>query len=165
MKALIQRVSNASVTVDNNVISSIGVGLCILIGISRHDTEKDMDYLVNKILKLKIFENDDGKRWASSVSDKKYEILCISQFTLYHGLKGNGLTFHYAMAGQDSEVFYNKFLQKLKDSYDHTKVKDGKFGAHMSVNIVNSGPVTIPLESPSEKRSSSPAQSETNKNG
>ncbi|KAI5752368.1 D-aminoacyl-tRNA deacylase isoform X1 [Diaphorina citri] len=151
MKALIQRVTNASVTVDSNVISSIGMGLCILIGISRHDTEKDMDYIVNKILKLKIFENEEGKRWASSVSDKKYEILCISQFTLYHGLKGNGLTFHHAMGGADSEVFYNKFLEKLKTAYDLSKVKDGKFGAHMSVNIVNDGPVTIPLESPSEK--------------
>jgi D-Tyr-tRNAtyr deacylase len=95
-------------------------------------------FRVNKILKLKIFENEEGKRWASSVSDKKYEILCISQFTLYHGLKGNGLTFHHAMGGADSEVFYNKFLEKLKTAYDLSKIKGEYVGLILLLFIFTS---------------------------
>nr|XP_012147645.1 PREDICTED: D-tyrosyl-tRNA(Tyr) deacylase 1-like [Megachile rotundata] len=80
--------------------------------------------------------------------DKQYEILCISQFTLYHALKGNRLDFHKAMSAQESEPFYNKFLTELGKSYKPELIKDGKFGAMMEVNIQNSGPVTLEIESP-----------------
>ncbi|XKL66348.1 hypothetical protein PGB90_009768 [Kerria lacca] len=151
MKTIIQRVSNASVTVDGEVISSIGTGLCILIGICREDTEKDINYIIQKILKLKLFENDERKKWSSSVVDKKYEILCVSQFTLYYSLKGNKLDFHHAMPFSESKPLYDKFLQSLRSQYKTELIKDGKFGASMVVDIVNDGPVTIQIESPKLK--------------
>ncbi|XP_076636111.1 D-aminoacyl-tRNA deacylase [Colletes latitarsis] len=148
MKAVIQRVTNASVSVDGEIISNIGKGLCILIGIKREDSMEDMKYIVRKILNTKIFDGDNGKKWSASVMDKQYEILCISQFTLYHSLKGNRLDFHRAMPAQDSESFYNKFLTELSRNYKPELIKDGKFGAMMEVNIQNSGPVTLEIESP-----------------
>ncbi|XP_047119349.1 D-aminoacyl-tRNA deacylase 1-like [Schistocerca piceifrons] len=151
MKAVIQRVLKASVTVDGEVISSIGKGLCVLVGISRDDTEADMEYLARKLLNLGIFEDDNGKRWNLSVRDKNLEILCVSQFTLYHVLKGNKLDFHCAMPAESSEEFYNRFLKLLRTQYKDDFVKDGKFGAYMTVNIENDGPVTVELESPSKK--------------
>ncbi|XP_028044805.1 D-aminoacyl-tRNA deacylase 1 isoform X3 [Monomorium pharaonis] len=148
MKAVIQRVSKASVSVDGEIISSIGNGLCVLIGIKRDDGTADIKYIVRKILNTKIFDDDKGKRWAASVADKKYEILCISQFTLYHVLKGNKLDFHRAMPAQESEPFYMNFLAELRKNYIPELVKDGKFGAMMEVCIQNSGPVTLEIESP-----------------
>ncbi|XP_032679032.1 D-aminoacyl-tRNA deacylase 1-like isoform X2 [Odontomachus brunneus] len=147
MKAVIQRVSKASVLVDGEVISSIGNGLCVLIGIKRDDGTADVEYIVRKILNTKIFDNEKGKRWSASVMDKKYEILCISQFTLYHVLKGNKLDFHRAMSTQESELFYINFLAELRKKYNAELVKDGKFGAMMEVCIQNNGPVTLEIES------------------
>ncbi|XP_072750876.1 D-aminoacyl-tRNA deacylase 1 isoform X2 [Anoplolepis gracilipes] len=148
MKAVIQRVSKASVSVDGEVISSIGNGLCVLIGIKKGDGVVDMEYIVRKILNTKLFDGDKGKKWGASVTDKKYEILCISQFTLYHVLKGNKLDFHRAMPAQESESFYMNFLAELRKKYIPDLVKDGKFGAMMEVCIQNSGPVTLEIESP-----------------
>ncbi|XP_025987437.1 D-aminoacyl-tRNA deacylase 1 isoform X2 [Solenopsis invicta] len=150
MKAIIQRVSKASVSVDGEVISSIGNGLCVLIGIKRDDGVTDMKYIVRKILNTKMFDDDKGKKWGASVADKKYEILCISQFTLYHVLKGNKLDFHRAMPAQESEPFYMNFLAELRKEYVPDLVKDGKFGAMMEVCIQNSGPVTLEIESPTK---------------
>jgi D-tyrosyl-tRNA(Tyr) deacylase len=84
----------------------------------------------------------------NSVKDQQLEILCISQFTLYHRLKGNKPDFHNAMAGDDAKRMYDALLQKLGTSYNPSKIKDGVFGAMMEVHIQNSGPVTIELESP-----------------
>ena len=154
MKAVIQRVTKASVSVDSEIISSIGNGLCILVGIKRDDSAEDMKYIVRKILNTKIFDGDDNKKWGASVMDKQYEILCISQFTLYHNLKGNRLDFHRAMSAQESEPFYNKFLAELGRNYKPEFIKDGKFGAMMEVNIQNSGPVTIEIESPNRSNES-----------
>lgn len=148
MKAVIQRVTKASVSVNGKVISSIGSGLCVLIGIKTGDTVTDIDYIVKKILNTKIFDGESGAKWNTSVMEKQYEILCISQFTLYHTLKGNRLDFHRAMPAQQSEPFYNTFLQKLKQQYKPELIKDGKFGAMMEVSIENSGPVTLEIESP-----------------
>ncbi|XP_054000031.1 D-aminoacyl-tRNA deacylase 1-like isoform X2 [Hylaeus anthracinus] len=148
MKAVIQRVTKASVSVEGEIISSIGNGLCVLIGIKRDDSMEDMKYIVRKVLNTKIFDGDSGKKWSANVMDKEYEILCISQFTLYHNLKGNRLDFHRAMPAQESESFYNKFLVELGKNYKPKLIKDGKFGAMMEVNIQNSGPVTLEIESP-----------------
>ncbi|XP_033211581.1 D-aminoacyl-tRNA deacylase 1 [Belonocnema kinseyi] len=147
MKAIIQRVTKASVSVDGEVISSIGKGLCVLVGIKREDTLHDMEYIVKKILNTKIFEGENGKKWAASVMDKHYEVLCISQFTLYHVMKGNRLDFHNAMCAHEAELFYNKLLAQLAEDYNPEKIKDGKFGAMMEVDIQNSGPVTLEIES------------------
>nr|XP_050864160.1 D-aminoacyl-tRNA deacylase 1 isoform X2 [Vespula vulgaris] len=130
---------------DDKVISSIGNGLCILIGITRGDTLADIK--VKKILNIKVFENDN-KKWSASVMDKQYEILCISQFTLYHVLKGNKLDFHRAMPAQESEPFYKNFLNELGKNYKPELIKDGIFGAMMQVSIQNNGPVTLEIESP-----------------
>ncbi|XP_076749975.1 D-aminoacyl-tRNA deacylase [Xylocopa sonorina] len=148
MKAVIQRVTKANVSVDGEIISSIGNGLCVLIGIKRDDSTEDIKYIVKKILNIKMFDDDNNKKWAANVMDKQYEILCISQFTLYHTLKGNRLDFHRAMPAQESQPFYNKFLAELSKNYKPELIKDGKFGAMMEVNIQNNGPVTLEIESP-----------------
>ncbi|KAL3873545.1 hypothetical protein ACJMK2_036645 [Sinanodonta woodiana] len=149
MKAIIQRVTKASVTVGDELISSIGKGLCVLVGISRKDSPAETEYMVRKILNLRIFDDDDGKRWSKSVMDKQYEVLCVSQFTLNMILKGNKPDFHDAMGPEVSEQFYENFLQQMREAYTPEKIKDGKFGAMMQVHIQNDGPVTIPLETPS----------------
>ncbi|XP_067018991.1 D-aminoacyl-tRNA deacylase 1-like isoform X2 [Acropora muricata] len=150
MRAIVQRVTTASVSVDGEVISSIGKGLCVLLGISKNDTPKEIDYMVKKILNLRVFD-DDGSRWKKSVVDKNFEILCVSQFTLQAVLKGTKPDFHLAMGGDQSESFYQDFLQNLRSAYKEDAIKDGKFGAYMQVHIQNDGPVTISLETPHSK--------------
>ncbi|KAM7446574.1 D-tyrosyl-tRNA(Tyr) deacylase [Porites harrisoni] len=150
MRAIIQRVTAASVSVDGEVISSIGKGLCVLVGISKYDTSKEIEYMVRKILNLRVFD-DNGQRWKKSVVDKNLEILCVSQFTLQAVLKGNKPDYHLAMGGDQSETFYQDFLQHMRSTYRVDAVKDGKFGAYMQVHIQNDGPVTISLETPPSK--------------
>ncbi|XP_046650870.1 D-aminoacyl-tRNA deacylase-like [Daphnia pulicaria] len=147
MKAVIQRVLSAKVTVDGTEVSSIGKGVLAFVGISVNDTEKDAEYIARKILNLRIFEDANQKRWAKSTSDLNLEILCVSQFTLYHKLKGNKPDFHYAMGPKESKILYEKVLTLLKTMYDPLLIKDGVFGAHMCVQLENDGPVTIEIES------------------
>ncbi|XP_011298303.1 D-tyrosyl-tRNA(Tyr) deacylase 1 isoform X2 [Fopius arisanus] len=137
--------------VDGLVISEIGRGLCVLVGIKANDTLADMEYIVKKILNLKLFDDEKGKRWAASVMDKRYEVLCVSQFTLYHVMKGNKLDFHRAMSAAHAEPFYKNFIGELGKAYEPELIKDGQFGALMTVRIENDGPVTIEIESPSPK--------------
>ncbi|CAK1593820.1 unnamed protein product [Parnassius mnemosyne] len=163
MKALIQRVMNAKVTVNGELISSIEQGACILIGINNNDTIKDMEYIVRKILSIRIFDDENNKRWQKSIVDKEFEILCVSQFTLYNTWKGNKPDFHRAMGADQSKEFYEKFIQMLKDKYKAEKVKDGLFGAYMQVSIQNDGPVTLEIESPghnNEKIRSTPVENQ-----
>ncbi|XP_061728834.1 D-aminoacyl-tRNA deacylase 1 isoform X2 [Cydia pomonella] len=134
MKALIQRVMKAKVTVNGEVVSNIEQGLCVLIGISKNDNLMDMEYI--------------DKRWSKSVVDKDYEVLCVSQFTLYNTWKGNKPDFHNAMPADESKKIYEQFLELLKKSYKPEKIKDGVFGAYMQVSIENDGPVTVSIESP-----------------
>ncbi|VDM27885.1 unnamed protein product [Toxocara canis] len=129
-------------------ISSIGRGICVLIGIGRDDNDDDAEYIARKLINLRLFENDDtGKRWDRSVKDLQLEILCVSQFTLFGLLKGNKLDYHRSMGPDESPEFYERFIQRLKRSYIDDKVKDGKFGSYMNVQIENDGPVTILLDS------------------
>ncbi|XP_023244420.1 D-aminoacyl-tRNA deacylase 1-like [Centruroides sculpturatus] len=151
MRAIVQRVTGAAVKVNGEIISSIGKGICVLVGITRVDTRDDLEYMVRKLLNLRIFEDDNGKRWSHSVKDKQYEILCVSQFTLYCTLKGNKPDFHLSMAPDRSQPFYEEFVERLKNSYKPELVKDGKFGAFMNVELKNEGPVTIQIESPSNQ--------------
>jgi D-aminoacyl-tRNA deacylase len=151
MRAVVQRVVNASVCVDGNLISSIGRGVCVLIGICRDDTSKDADYIVRKILNLRLFDDETtGKGWSKSVTNRTFEILCISQFTLHAVLKGNKLDFHHSMAADQSQQFYEQFIEKLRKAYRPDLIKDGQFGAYMNVSINNDGPVTITLDSRSK---------------
>ncbi|XP_045504111.1 D-aminoacyl-tRNA deacylase [Colias croceus] len=147
MKALIQRVMNANVTVNGELISNIGQGLCVFIGITHNDTPKDMEYMVRKLLSLKLFNDENDKKWKKSVVDEDLELLCVSQFTLYNTWKGNKPDFHLAMPGDKSKEFYEQFIQMLRNQYKPDKVKDGVFGAYMQVSIQNDGPVTLEIES------------------
>ena len=148
MKAVLQRVVSGSVTVGGEVVSSIGRGIVALIGIHRDDTRADLEYIVRKLVSLRMWEDEGGRRWAKSAKDLDYEILCVSQFTLYHVMKGNKPDFHLAMAGEKSKLFYEDFLSEMKKAHSsEEKIKDGVFGAMMEVNIVNDGPVTLELDS------------------
>ncbi|CAL8080036.1 unnamed protein product [Calicophoron daubneyi] len=152
MRAVMQRVREASVTVDGTVISKIGRGVLALIGISSKDTAADRAYIARKLLNLRIFPNEDGsRRWDKSVKDLNLELLCVSQFTLHCILKGNKLDFHRAMDPSLSESAYAELIAELRKQYSPEKVKDGKFGAYMDVQLINDGPVTINLDSNQEK--------------
>eukprot|EP01112_Ceratiomyxa_fruticulosa_P021528 TRINITY_DN7601_c0_g1_i1.p1 TRINITY_DN7601_c0_g1~~TRINITY_DN7601_c0_g1_i1.p1 ORF type:complete len:163 (-),score=24.35 TRINITY_DN7601_c0_g1_i1:93-581(-) len=146
MRAIIQRVLSASVTVEGNLISSIGPGLMCLIGINREDTPEDRDYIIRKILNARLFSGD-GKGWNKSVTQMDYEVLLVSQFTLYAILKGNKPDFHLAMGPETSKLFYSDFVDLVKLGYQKEKVKDGLFGAKMEVQLVNDGPVTLVVDS------------------
>mmetsp|Transcript_18644 Transcript_18644/g.45747 ORF Transcript_18644/g.45747 Transcript_18644/m.45747 type:complete len:221 (-) Transcript_18644:49-711(-) len=142
MKGLIQRVTEAEVTVDGKTISKIGKGLCILLGIKTSDTQQDLEYVCRKVLNLRLFEKN-GQAWKSSVMDSGLEVLIVSQFTLYAKLKGNKPDFHEAMKSSLSEPMYEAFLKLAAKTYSKEKIKGGKFGAMMQVNIKNDGPVTV----------------------
>ncbi|XP_026159070.1 D-aminoacyl-tRNA deacylase 1 [Mastacembelus armatus] len=148
MKAIIQRVTKASVTVGEEQVSSIGRGLCVLLGISVEDTQKDADYIVRKILNLRLFEDENGRAWTKSVMDRDFEVLCVSQFTLQCILKGNKPDFHSAMPAELAQPFYESILENMRSAYKPELIKDGKFGAYMQVHIQNDGPVTVELTSP-----------------
>ncbi|KAL1925058.1 uncharacterized protein VTP21DRAFT_4712 [Calcarisporiella thermophila] len=155
MRAVLQRVSEASVTVNGAQISRIGRGICVLLGISVDDTEKDIDYIVKKILNVRVFESGEGEErrmWQRSVKDLGLEIMCVSQFTLWgQTTKGNKPDFHLAMKSEQARAMYETFKKKLGEAYDPTKIKDGEFGAMMEVHIVNSGPVTLQISSSNDK--------------
>lgn len=138
-------------TVNDELVSSIGRGLCVLIGISQTDTKEDANYIARKLLSIRLFDDDTGKRWQKSVKDLQYDLLCVSQFTLYNRLKGNKPDFHLAMQGTDASNLYNFLLQQLGNQYTADKIKDGVFGAMMQVHIQNDGPVTIEIESPKKE--------------
>ncbi|CAK0786173.1 hypothetical protein CVIRNUC_009386 [Coccomyxa viridis] len=148
MRAVVQRVKRASVTIDEQVVSSIGPGLVCLIGIREGDTQADQEHLSRKLLNFRIWPGDDGKRgWDQSVSQKQYELLLVSQFTLYALAKGNKPDYHLAMPPQRAKDFYLSFLERVRREYVAERVKDGIFGAMMDVSLVNDGPVTIQFDS------------------
>ena len=145
MRAIIQRVSSASVSIDKEIISSIGRGLLILVGFHKEDTDSDSDYIISKSNGLRIFEDDNGLM-NLSVSDIGGEILVVSQFTLYgDARKGKRPSFSTAMPPAEALLFYDGFISRFKENF--SPVKSGVFGADMEVSLVNSGPVTIMLDS------------------
>merc|ERR1712198_569477 len=104
----------AAVSVNDEVVSSIGRGLCVLVGIHRDDTPEQRKTLVRKVLNLRVFDDDSGKRWNKSVKDLGLEVLCVSQFTLYCTMKGNKPDYHLAMGGDAAKDFYLQFLSEMK---------------------------------------------------
>lgn len=143
MKFLVQKVSKAEVRVDNNVIGKINKGFMILIGIHKNDTIKEADKLISKVLKLRIFE-DENDKLNLNIKDIDGEILAISQFTLYGNTeKGNRPSFINAAKGDVAEPLYDYIVQELSKNI---KTEKGKFGAFMEVDFINEGPVTIILE-------------------
>lgn len=144
MRIVAQRSLNSKVEVDGKITGEIEKGLVLLVGISKSDTEKDIDYLVQKIVNLRIFEDDKGLM-NLSLLDIKGSVLSISQFTLYGDTKkGNRPSFIEAMPGSAAKEYYELFNEKLRK---YCKVETGIFGADMKVSIENDGPVTILLES------------------
>lgn len=144
MKVVVQRSGNSSVSVDGEVIGSIDKGLVLLLGIRVDDTEEDVDYIVNKVLNLRIFDDENGVM-NKSILDMGGSILSISQFTLQADTKkGNRPSYINAMKGDEAVLLYDKFNEKLGSYVD---VEKGVFGADMKVSIMNDGPVTIILDS------------------
>ena len=138
MRALVQRVSRASVTVDGTVTGTIGPGLLVLLGVTHTDTEADCDRLADKVRALRIFEDADGKM-NEPLGGR--EILCVSQFTLYgDARKGNRPAFVAAARPDVAEPLYERFCERLG-------AQRGRFGARMAVELVNDGPVTILIDS------------------
>ncbi|XP_021726582.1 D-tyrosyl-tRNA(Tyr) deacylase-like [Chenopodium quinoa] len=149
MRAVVQRVTSASVEVDGSIVSQIGPGLLVLIGVHDSDSDSDSNYICRKVLNMRLFPNENtGKAWDQSVMQKNYEVLLVSQFTLYGTLKGNKPDFHVAMPPQRAKPFYETVVENFRKSYNPDSIKDGIFGAMMKVNLVNDGPVTLQLESP-----------------
>ncbi|CAH9060264.1 unnamed protein product [Cuscuta europaea] len=153
MRATVQRVASASVEVDGQLVSTIGPGLLVLIGIHESDVDTDADYICRKVLNMRLFPNKEtGKTWDQSVVQKNYEILLVSQFTLYGIFKGNKPDFHVAMPPDKAKPFYAAVVEKFRVAYKPDAVKDGIFGAMMKVNLVNDGPVTMQIESPQQTK-------------
>ena len=145
MRAVVQRVSRAKVTVDDRVTGEIATGLLVLLGVSTDDGTAAADYLVEKIVNLRIFEDDDDKMNRSLI-DIGGEMLVVSQFTLYGDTRrGRRPSFINAARGDDAVRLYEYFVARSRETI--VKVDTGEFGAMMDVELVNDGPVTIVLDS------------------
>ena len=145
MRIVIQRVSHASVTINRQVKSSIGMGFLILLGISKDDTEEDINWLVKKVIALRIFDDEMGIM-NRSIMDVKGEILVVSQFTLMASYKkGNRPSWIHAAPHELSIPLYNRFCDALSEAMGKP-VGTGEFGADMKVELLNDGPVTICMD-------------------
>ncbi|MAU58006.1 MAG: D-tyrosyl-tRNA(Tyr) deacylase [Rhodobiaceae bacterium] len=145
MKLVIQRVIESNLTIDKKIYSSIGYGMVIFIGISANDNESFLNKIASKVSKLRIFNDEFGKM-NKNINDINGEILLVSQFTLYADTKkGNRPSFIKAAKAENAIKIYNSFIKELQ-TYINTKIKTGKFGTDMKINLINDGPVTIILE-------------------
>lgn len=144
MKFLIQRVKNAKVQVSDQCVGKIEKGLLVLVGIGEEDTKEKADYLIRKLISLRIFE-DDNHKMNLSIKDVKGEVLIVSQFTLYADCShGNRPSFTQAGNPKKAKALYEYIIEQLKQNI--SKVETGIFGAEMEVELINDGPVTIMLE-------------------
>lgn len=146
MKVVLQRVSEASVKVEGNIVGKINAGLMLLIGIDEEDEKTDADWLIKKIIDLRIFSDGEGKM-NLSVKDISGEILCISQFTLLADYKkGNRPSYIKAAKPEKAIPLFDYFKEEIRKT-SHLKIESGIFGADMKVSLINDGPVTIVLDS------------------
>ena len=144
MKAIIQRVKHASVTIDGKIYSQITEGCLVLLGIDKTDTNENADKIAEKLVNLRIFEDEQGKM-SKSVKDINGELLVVSQFTICADLKkGNRPSFDNAMMPNEANRLYEYTVEQIKKF--EVPVKTGVFGAHMEVDLLNNGPVTFILE-------------------
>ena len=147
MRAVVQRVKKASVSVGGNIVSSIGCGLLVLLGVSKSESTEDFDYIIDKIINMRIFHDSDGKM-NENISFVNGEILIVSQFTLYGDIrKGRRPSYDMAESSELAIKVYDYFVEKIKQKYDSNKIFTGIFGAMMDIELVNFGPVTILLDS------------------
>ena len=143
MRVIVQRSLNSQVTIDNKVVGSIDKGLVLLVGFTYDDNSSNIDYMVKKVLNLRIFDDSNGIM-NKSILDVGGSILSISQFTLYgDAKKGNRPSYVKALPGDQAIILYEEFNKKLSE---YVNVETGVFGADMKVNIINDGPTTIILE-------------------
>ncbi|WP_294818240.1 D-aminoacyl-tRNA deacylase [uncultured Flavobacterium sp.] len=150
MRAVIQRVTQASVTISGNSVASMGTGLLILIGIEEADTQEDIDWLAAKIVKLRIFGDDEGVM-NLSVQDAGGDIIIVSQFTLHAATKKSNRPSYIKAARPELAItLYEKFIAKTEQELGK-KVQTGRFGADMKVALLNDGPVTIIIDSKSKE--------------
>ena len=148
MRGVVQRVKRASVSVDDKVISKIDKGIMLLLGIEANDDEKDLEYIIKKVSKLRIFDDEEGVM-NKSLLDYSLEILVVSQFTLYgDARKGNRPSYIRSAKFDDGIILYEKFIEEMKNF--GIKVSVGEYGADMDVELINDGPVTILLDSNKE---------------
>lgn len=144
MRAVVQRVTSAAVTVDGELVSSIERGLCVFVGVGKDDAEADVVALAEKVLGLRVFEDDEGKM-NRAVGDATGALLLVSQFTLFGDVrKGKRPSFSEAMAPGPARVLFDAFVEACRAS--GTPVETGRFRADMRVSLVNDGPVTILLD-------------------
>ena len=142
MRLVVQRVTNASVEVENNVTGEIEDGLMVLVGFGVDDTTREADYLAKKLVKLRVFQDENG-RMNKSVQDINGKLLLVPQFTLYASTKKNRPSFHKALSPDKATELFDYFKRQCSQ---HVEVEAGVFGAFMKVNLLNNGPVTILLE-------------------
>lgn len=148
MKIVLQRVTHASVVVDNNLVAEIEKGYLIFLGVHIDDTNEDLEWMVKKIIGMRVF-NDDQQRMNLSIKDIDGSILIVSQFTLYASTKkGNRPSFIKAARPDKANTMYRKFCDRVSE--ENIKVEMGQFGADMKVSLLNDGPVTIILDSKSK---------------
>ncbi|AEX84549.1 D-tyrosyl-tRNA(Tyr) deacylase [Marinitoga sp. 1135] len=146
MRAVLQRVKKASVVVENEIVGKIGKGILVLLGVGHNDTENDIKWLADKIMNLRIFE-DENDKMNLSLLDIKGEILVVSQFTLYGDCrKGRRPSYSNAAKPDKANEYYEKFMKYIEDNYN-IKVERGIFQAEMEVELINDGPVTLLLDS------------------
>jgi D-tyrosyl-tRNA(Tyr) deacylase len=146
MRVVIQKVKEASVTVDGEIISQIGEGLLVLVGIEDADTQEDIDYLVKKTTQLRVFDDENGVM-NLSVQNVKGDVIVVSQFTLHGNTKkGNRPSYNRAAKPDFSIPMYEKFVARMELVLGR-KIGTGKFGAEMDVALINDGPVTIIIDS------------------
>lgn len=144
MKLVIQRVDNAKVEVENKMVGGIKKGFLVLLGVAPEDKKETADFLVHKLVNLRVF-TDENDKMNLSVKDINGELLIVSQFTLYANCKnGNRPSFEQAAKPEQANELYEYFVEKCKE--ENINVQTGEFGAHMQVSLLNNGPVTIILE-------------------
>ena len=145
MKAWVQRVTEASVTIDGERVAEIGLGYLVLLGVTHTDTEKAADEIADRIVKLRIFEDENGKV-NRSIEDVRGSVIVVSQFTLYadttHGRRPG---FSNAARPELAEPLYERVVAKLRETLGEARVGTGRFGAHMDVRMLNSGPFSVEL--------------------
>ncbi len=147
MRALIQRVSQASVEIDSRRVSQIGKGLLVFLGIGRGDSSDDIKYIANKILNLRVFPDGD-QNFNRSLLDISGELLIVSQFTLYGDCrKGRRPSFDKAENPSESKQLYDDFITFIRETFPSINIKEGVFQADMDISLVNDGPVTFILDS------------------
>lgn len=144
MKLVVQRVKNANVSIENNIVGKINQGFVVLLGVSNEDTKENADYLVKKLLNLRVFSDNDDKM-NLSIKDIEGELLIVSQFTLYANCKkGNRPSFIEAAKPEHAKPLYEYFINECRK--ENLNVQTGEFGADMQIELINDGPVTILLE-------------------